>query len=94
MKKNSIVLLIFLTSIGINAWAQQPTFGLLKSDANAADGYTLFTPQFNNAVFLIDNCGEKINEWTFSETPGLSCYLLENGNLLRAGNDSLEIRAY
>ena len=94
MKKNSIVLLIFLISIGINAWAQQPTFGLLKSDANAADGYTLFTPQFNNAVFLIDNCGEKINEWTFSETPGLSCYLLENGNLLRAGNDSLEIRAW
>jgi len=41
---------------------------------------------------LINNCGQKINEWTFSEKPGATCYLLGDGTLLRAGKDSLEIR--
>lgn len=57
-----------------------------------SDGYVLFTPEQNKSAYLIDNCGEKINEWTFTEIPGLTCYLLEDGTLLRAGKDSLEIR--
>lgn len=92
MKLLPSFLLCLLATIGFEINAQTPTFGLLKSDPNATDGYTLFTPQNNTSVFLIDKCGEKVNEWTFSENAGLSCYLLENGNLLRAGKDSLEIR--
>lgn len=72
--------------------AQVQTIGLQKSSALATEGYTLFTPQNNNSVFLIDNCGQKIHEWTFSEQPALTCYFLENGNLLRSGKDSIEIR--
>jgi len=72
--------------------AQTPTVGLLYYDTGTFAGYTLFTPEWNNKVYLIDNCGEIINEWTFAELPGNVCYLLENGTLLRAGQDSLEIR--
>ncbi|MCF6132392.1 aryl-sulfate sulfotransferase [Flavobacterium wongokense] len=72
--------------------AQPPTIGLLYQDTNATDGYTLFTPLKNNEVFLIDNCGENVHQWTFTEIPGATCYLLANGNLLRAGQNNLEIR--
>ena len=76
----------------LSSFAQSPTIGLLHHTPDVSDGYVLFTPEKNNSAFLVDNCGEKINEWTFSELPGLTCYLLENGTLLRAGKDSLEIR--
>ena len=74
--------------------SQVATIGLVYNEEGVSDGYTLFTPEENNTVYLIDNCGEAINSWTFSEKPGLTCYLLENGNLLRAGKDSLEIRSW
>jgi Arylsulfotransferase (ASST) len=78
--------------VGIKATAQPPTIGLLYSNENATDGYTLFTPELNDTVYLINNCGQVVNSWTFSETPSLSCYLREDGTLLRAGADSIEIR--
>lgn len=88
----NIILTLGYVIIGSNAIAQMPTIGLLFSDENVSEGYTLFTPEKNQSVYLINNCGQKINEWTFSERPGATCYLLENGTLLRAGKDSLEIR--
>ena len=84
------LILFFIISLSIcNA---QTTVGLLYYDISTSEGYTLFTPQRNNEVYLINNCGEKINQWTFTETPGATCYLLPNSNLLRAGKDNLEIR--
>ncbi len=74
------------------SYAQTPTIGLLEFDSEVSDGYTLFTPLKNNEVYLINNCGEKINQWSFTEKPGATCYLLENGNLLRAGKSNIEIR--
>lgn len=71
---------------------QTPEIGLRFTNYQASEGYTLFSPEKNNFTYLIDNCGKVVHEWEFSEKPGLSCYLLENGNLLRAGKDSLEIR--
>ncbi len=84
----SIVVIIF----SIICLAQEPTIGLLHHDINASKGYTLFTPEKSTSVFLINNCGELVNQWEFSETPGATCYFLENGNLLRVGKDSIEIR--
>ena len=81
---------ILLLSNFLNA--QNPTVGLQYFDESAFDGLTLFTPESNNSVYLVNNCGEKIQEWTFTEKPALTCYLLENGNLLRAGKTSIEIR--
>lgn len=83
-----VAICLFLT---LNAISQN-TVGLIYNNGGAFDGYTLFTPESNEYVYLINNCGEVVNQWTFSEQPGNSCYLLENGNLLRAGKDSLEIR--
>lgn len=76
-------------------FAQTITDGLIyNKPESVSEGYTLFTPELNNTVYLIDNCGNKINEWNFTELPAETCYLLKNGNLLRAGKDSLEIRAW
>ena len=84
--------IIFFVLSQFCSFAQNEDVGLLLNNGNISDGYILFTPEKNKSVYLINNCGEKINEWTFSERPGLTCYLLENGNLLQAGKDSLEIR--
>jgi len=94
MKKHiiNIILVLGYLIIGMGVHAQTPTIGLLFSDVNASDGFTLFSPEQNSSVYLINNCGQKINEWTFSEKPGATCYLLGDGTLLRAGKDSLEIR--
>jgi hypothetical protein len=77
---------------GFFGFSQSPTVGLLHWESSVSDGYSLFTPQVNNKVYLIDNCGQKINEWTFTDLPWQTCYLLPDGKLLRAGQDSLEIR--
>lgn len=97
IKKYIIKLKILVFSAGIllfgfNMFAQEPTIGLLKASADIEESLTLFTPEKNTEVYLVNNCGQKINEWSFSEQPGATCYILENGNLLRAGKDSLEIR--
>lgn len=88
--KIKITILFLLTVFLVRS--QNPTVGLLYSDSAMTEGYTLFTPEVNQSVYLINNCGEKINEWTFTELPGATCYLLENGTLLRAGKRALEIR--
>lgn len=82
----------FIILLSFFSYSQTPTIGLLEFDTNVSDGYTLFTPLKNNEVYLINNCGEKVNQWSFTEKPGATCYLLENGNLLRAGKSNLEIR--
>lgn len=82
---------IILFSI-VLTMGQTNTMGLLHNDGTASDGYTLFSPERNNQVYLINNCGQLVNEWTFSEQPSLTAYLLEDGSLLRVGKDSLEKR--
>jgi Arylsulfotransferase (ASST) len=89
--KRALLYLFFITSVNF-ANAQDPTVGLLHHNEAVSDGYVLFSPLRNNEVFLINPCGEKVNQWTFTETPGATCYLLANGNLLRAGKENLEIR--
>lgn len=84
------ILIVFLLPLG--SFAQQTTVGLQVHNNDTFEGYTLFTPSENNNVYLINNCGELIHEWVFDEKPGLTCYLLENGNLLRAGKTAVEIR--
>lgn len=42
-------------------------------------------PAGHTETYLINNCGEVINQWTSTVAPGNAVYLLENGNLLRAG---------
>ena len=70
----------FLHSYALSA---QQTVGLFLNDSLSFNGYTLFSPSSNTNAFLIDNCGFQVNMWTTNFRPGLSCYLLEDGNLLR-----------
>lgn len=91
MNKLFLLLTVFLT-IHVSVYSQLPSVGLRFNSEYVSEGYTLFSPQKNTTVYLINNCGETVNTWEFSERPALTCYILENGNLLRAGKDSLEIR--
>ena len=68
---------------GLPVAAQQQTVGLFLNDSLAYNGYTLFSP--NQNVYLIDNCGFLVKQWVCNRPPGLSVYLLENGDLLRPG---------
>jgi hypothetical protein len=63
--------------------AQNQTVGLFLHDDRAFDGYTLFAPNASSSTFLIDIHGKQVHSWQSSHRPGLSVYLLENGNLLR-----------
>lgn len=74
------------------AFAQTPTVGLVYNTGESSGGYSLFTTEQTKEVYLIDNCGRLVKEWQFNNSPGLTSYLLENGNVLLAGQDSLEIR--
>jgi hypothetical protein len=81
MGKNlSILAFLILASFTLTG---QRTLGLMLNNSNAYNGYTLWTSGMD--AYLVDNCGYLINRWSTGFIPGLSCYILENGNLLRAG---------
>lgn len=70
----------------ISTAAAQNTIGLVEYDSTNTDGYVLYAPLSSHDTYLIDKCGKLINKWTSSYYPGLSCYLLEDGSMIRAGN--------
>lgn len=63
----------------------QNTLGLLHYDSTSYNGLTLFSPASYNETYLIDNCGNKLNSWANLEQPGMSCYLINDAQLLRSG---------
>lgn len=70
------------------------TVGVTIRNKGITEGYTLFTPSKSKETYLINNCGEVINQWTSQYLSGKSVFLLENGHLLRAGeipNDDIKI---
>ena len=68
-----------------NTSAQTQTVGAFTNTENSYDGYTLYAPIPGFDTYLINNCGEVVNEWTSDYRIGLSAYLLEDGSLLRTG---------
>jgi len=63
----------------------QATVGLIQENT-AEDGYELFAPIKADTTYLIDKCGRLIHQWASPNYPGMSVYLLPNGNLLRSAN--------
>ncbi len=63
----------------------KPKLGLLVNEEKACKGYTLLAPSNSTTTYLIDMEGHVVNSWKSDCNPGLSAYLLDNGNLLRAG---------
>jgi len=58
--------------------------GVFIHDAEkASEGYTLFAPMQSSTTYLMDNEGNFVYTYASDYNPGLSVYLLKNGNLLR-----------
>lgn len=91
--KKSIILILFLI-ISFKLSFAQETIGLILDDVNQekSDGYTLIKPTSDSRVFLINNCGEVVNEWTSVATNTRNVYLLESGNLLQSNTLQAEMR--
>src|SRR5262249_39187158 len=51
----------------------------------ACQGYTLLAPSNSTTTYLLDMEGRVVKTWQSDCKPGHSAYLLESGNLLRAG---------
>ena len=78
----NICLTLFIAST-LNS---QTTVGLIQHNPGTLDdGFVLFAPTRSNTTYLIDKCGKKVKSWTSTYNPGLSCYLLSDGTLLRTG---------
>ena len=77
-------IIYFLAIVGaLIGQDQDQTVGLFLNTPAAAPGYTLFAPMSYNVTYLIDNNGELVQSWPSEYSPGLSVYILENGDLLR-----------
>ncbi len=59
--------------------------GLRVNTDRAAPGYVLFSPAISGITYLIDSEGQVVNTWTSEYGTGHGVYLLDNGNLIRAG---------
>jgi hypothetical protein len=64
--------------------------GLVTATRDASDGYTLYSPLEMERTYLVDLRGRTVHTWDTDTRPGLSQYLLPNGDLLRAGNLELQ----
>jgi hypothetical protein len=64
-----------------------PGSGLLRNEAGAFEGYTLFAPLRSTTTYLIDMRGNVVHSWASDYAPGHAVYLLENGNLLRCARE-------
>ncbi len=82
---HSIKVLFFI--LPILSYSQN-TVGTITNNNGTFNGYTLYAPAGHTETYLINNCGEIVNQWTSTVAPGNAVYLLENGNLLRAGKIS------
>ena len=65
------------------------TMGLVYCDERAISAYTLFSPIPSNTTYLIDHEGRYVHHWNSpgEHRPGLSAYLLPDGDLLRTANN-------
>lgn len=78
-------LILFIAFIYTNNIFCTNTVGLQLYDTTNTQGYILFSPITSKDVFLIDKCGKLANSWQTNHIPGQSSFLLDNGDLIRAG---------
>ncbi|HIN44247.1 MAG TPA: hypothetical protein EYM81_00480, partial [Candidatus Poseidoniales archaeon] len=64
------------------------TVGLIYCDNRVNEDYTLFAPMASESTYLIDAHGRMVHSWTSPSglPPGMSAYMLEDGDLLRTVN--------
>ncbi len=76
---------LFSLFIASSVQGQTLTVGVLNQTEASFDGYTLLPVTASAKTYLINNCGEVVNEWTSQYKAGMMAYLLPDGSLLRAG---------
>ena len=74
---------LFLITFFVTVNLQSQTVGTISITNDVDEGYTLFTAF--TETYLINNCGQVINQWTSAFPPGNAVYLRDDGSLLRAG---------
>ena len=57
---------------------------VIINDKDSFEGYTLFSPEYYLATYLINNSGEIVKKWKSDYIQCSQSNLLENGNLVRA----------
>jgi len=92
--KFKIIILVHIISLtSFQGYGQDNTIGLLLCQEASHSGYVLFSPIRNRTAYLINNCGQVINEWETDNFPNRMSYLKPNGNLIRATlNNKVEER--
>ena len=55
---------------------------VVHDKSRAYEGYTLFTPMYQNIAWLIDMNGRVVHNWQMKNPPGVYGKLLDNGNLM------------
>lgn len=80
-----IAAVLFFILAANQAYSQSQTVGIFLNDSMAYNGYTLFAPINYNHVYLINNCGYKVNEWECGQRRNHMAYLLDDGSLIRTG---------
>lgn len=75
-------IIIFLFGFILRADSQ---YIISHIDSLASDDLVLYSQSFEKETYLVNKCGELINEWNHNERAGLSARLLPDGNLIRAG---------
>ncbi len=90
----SIFKFVFLLLlIGAAEISAQQTVGVFQNEPEAEDGYTLIAAHRSNEVYLINNCGEVVYQWTTVTSPGMTTLLMNSGELLRTQRTSMTFGA-
>ncbi|WP_179376721.1 aryl-sulfate sulfotransferase [Winogradskyella wichelsiae] len=79
---------LFILLITINFTYSQNTIGTTHITNQVSEGFTLFSAF--TETYLINNCGEVINQWSSNFPPGNAVYLLDDGSILRAGRTATQ----
>jgi hypothetical protein len=77
----------FLVIFSFSFSFSQNTVGILLNETGSLNGYTLFSPRTSlptKYTYLIDNCGEVVNQWESTLPVFSTDYLLEDGSLYRS----------
>ena len=94
MTNRFIQILAFVASpfFGVVAYGQTPTVGVVFQSEQSYDGYTLLPVTSSTNTYLLNNCGEEVNRWTSEYKAGMMAYLLDDGSLIRPGDQQPQLR--
>ncbi len=83
--------IIFILHLSIFYSFSQNTVGTIVNTENALNGYTLFSPRTFSTpsyTYLINNCGEIVNQWSSQFSAFGNDYISEDGSLYSAHLDN------